>query len=64
MVWHKVRIEFDCVRCGKAVKPGRKLGLYQGRVYCYRCGHNIELEDGYRFVAKADRQALAHMRSI
>jgi len=64
MQWFKTKIEFNCCRCGKAVKPGRKLGLSDGKVYCWHCGHNLELASGHRFINKADSLALNHLRSI
>lgn len=64
MKWYKTRIEFNCCRCGKAVKPGRKLGLAHGRVYCYRCGHNLELAGSHRVFGKANSLAVSHLRSL
>lgn len=64
MEWHKTTIQFNCCDCGKAVKPGRRLGLYLGRVYCWHCGHNLELAAGHRFINRVDKLALAHLRSI
>jgi len=62
--WNRSNIEFICQKCGKAIKPGCKIGLSLGKVYCYRCGHNIELSTGHRIYAKADSQALKHLRAI
>jgi len=64
MDWYKTKIEFNCNKCGKAVKPGRKLGLYQGKVYCWHCGHNIELASSHRFYGKADNLAVKHLGAI
>ena len=64
MEWRKIWIEFNCSRCGKPVKPSRKLGLSHGNVYCYRCGHNIELAGDHRFVGKADAPAVKHLKAI
>lgn len=62
--WCKSRLTFSCFRCGKQIKPGRKLGLYLGQVYCWHCGHNIELAAGYRFIGRLDKEAISHLRSI
>ncbi len=64
MEWCRSSIEFTCCRCGKAVKPGCKVGLYQGRLYCWHCGHNIELASDHRFVSKVNKEMACRMRSI
>ncbi|MFC1904965.1 hypothetical protein ACFLXT_04310 [Chloroflexota bacterium] len=60
MEWYKTTIEFICCRCRKLVKPGKKLGLHLGKVYCYQCGHNLELVPGRRY----DSAVIRHLRSI
>ena len=65
MKWYKTRMEFHCCKCGKAVKPGRKLGHGdQGGLYCWHCGHNLELAGQHRVYGKADAMAMRHMRLI
>ena len=64
MDWYKTKIQFDCARCGKPVKPGRKLGLHGGKVYCYHCGHNMELATSHRFYSRQDTIVKQHMGAI
>lgn len=62
--WHKSWIEFRCSKCGKAIRPGRRIGLERGAAYCYRCGHNRELAFYHRLYDEFYRHAVNHMRAI
>jgi len=64
MEWHTTTIEFRCSRCGKAVIPGCQVGLDKGKVYCFRCGRNLELASEHRFIARATAGAMDHLRDI
>jgi predicted RNA-binding Zn-ribbon protein involved in translation (DUF1610 family) len=62
--WQKALLPFSCAKCGKMIKPGRKVGRYQGRTYCYRCGHNIELATDHRFVSSVNTRAMRHLMTL
>jgi len=64
MDWHKTVVKFECCSCKRAVMPGRKLGSNRGKVYCFRCGHNIELAEGHRFFGREHTIALKHLKAI
>ena len=42
----------------------QKFGLYLSKVYCYRCGHNLELAAGHRFISQVDTLPIKHLRAI
>lgn len=65
MEWHKLYIAVDCSECFKEIRSGSKVGISaEYKTYCWHCGHNIELSQEHRFMARVDREALTHLRSI
>ncbi len=63
MEWYKSYLAFDCSQCKKTIKPGRKIGLDKGLLYCFRCGHRLELSNMHRSLSWEVR-AIQHLKSI
>lgn len=57
-------LEFPCSKCKTVVKPGNKIYLDGGKVYCGRCGRNKALAAEHRFVSKVVKETVGRMANI